>query len=97
MRSQSTGLKDMVLMSYDWSAVGGQTRAHALQPGGLVLVHDFVVDEAREGPPFAAWYLLGSMFDNPTAVCLTPSYVDQALGDAGKVRGAQIMLPGSRC
>jgi hypothetical protein len=86
-------------MSCDWSAVVLAKRAPTpcSQPGGLVLVHDFVVDEAREGPPFAAWYLSGSMFDNPTAVCLTPSYVDQASGDAGfRVQGAQIMLPGIR-
>ena len=47
--------------------------------GGLVLVHDFMVDNAREGPPFAAWYLLGSIFDNPDAVCLTPAYVEGVL------------------
>ncbi len=66
-------------MSYIWSAVGeadlailAKRAAEALPPGGLVLIHDFMVDDAREGPPFAAWYLLGSMLDNPTAVCLTP-------------------------
>ena len=77
-------------MSYVWSAVGeadiavlAKRAADALPPGGLVLIHDFMVDDAREGPRFAAWYLLGSMFDNPTAVCLTPAYVEQVLRDAG--------------
>ena len=66
-----------------------------LPPGGLVLVHDFMVDNAREGPPFAAWYLLGSIFDNPNAVCLTPSYVEGALREAGlDVEPTEIMLPG---
>ncbi len=93
---------DMILMSYVWSAVGeadiavlAKRAADALPPGGLALVHDFMVDNAREGPPFAAWYLLGSMLDNPTAVCLTPAYVEQVLRDAGlRIEGTEVMLPG---
>ena len=48
---------DVILMSYLWSAVGDNDvrvlagRAmDALPPGGLVLVHDFLVDDAHEGP-----------------------------------------------
>jgi 2-hydroxy-4-(methylsulfanyl)butanoate S-methyltransferase len=93
---------DVVLMSYVWSAVGeadiavlAKRAADALPPGGLALVHDFMVDDARQGPRFAAWYLLGSMFDNPTAVCLTPAYVEQVLRDAGlTVEGTETMLSG---
>ena len=67
----------------------------ALPPGGLVLVHDFMVDDAREGPPFAAWYFLGSIFDNPKAVCLAPYYVEGVLRQAGlDVEQTEIMLPG---
>ena len=46
---------DVVLMSYVWSAVGGADIAvlarrafDALPSGGLVLVHDFMVDNAYE-------------------------------------------------
>ena len=93
---------DVVLMSYIWSAVGeadlailARRAADALPPGGLALIHDFMVDDAREGPPFAAWYLLGSMFDNPTAVCLTPADVERVLRDAGfRIEGTKTMLPG---
>ena len=93
---------DVILMSYLWSAVGENDMAvlarratDALPPGGLVLVHDFMVDNAHEGPPFAAWYLLGSIFDNPKAVCLTPSYVEGVLRQAGlEVEQTEIMLPG---
>jgi 2-hydroxy-4-(methylsulfanyl)butanoate S-methyltransferase len=93
---------DVILMSYVWSAVGDEDitvlaeRAFAaLPPGGLVLVHDFMVDNGYEGPPFAAWYLLGSIFDNPTAVCLTPAHVERALRDVGfEVAQTEIMLPG---
>lgn len=93
---------DVVLMSYLWSAVGdndvrvlARRAMDALPTGGLVLVHDFMVDNAREGPPFAAWYLLGSIFDNPNAVCLTPSYVEDVIHEMGfNVEGTDTMLPG---
>ena len=92
----------MTLMSYLWSAIGeddvavlARRATDALPPGGLVLVHDFMVENAHEGPPFAAWYLLGSIFDNPKAVCLTPSYVEGVLRQAGlDVEPTEIMLPG---
>ena len=93
---------DVILMSYVWSAVGADDIAvlarrafDALPPGGLVLVHDFMVDNRREQPAFAAWYLLGSVLDNPRAVCLTPDYVEGALKSAGfKVEGTEVMLAG---
>jgi len=51
-------------------------------------VHDFMVDNGREQEAFATWYLLGSVLDNPHAVCLTPDYVELALSSAGfKVEG----------
>lgn len=92
---------DVILMSYLWSAVGANDVAilarrafAALPPGGLLLIHDFMVDNAHEGPPFAAWYLLGSIFDNPNAVCLTPAYVEGALRQVGlHVERTEIMLP----
>ncbi len=93
---------DVVFTSYIWSAVGeaeltilAKRAAESLPPGGLVLIHDFMVDDACEGPPFAAWYLLGSIFDNPTAVCLTPAKVERVLRDAGfQIEGTETMLPG---
>ena len=82
--------QDVVLMSYVWSAVGAEDirtlarRAfEALKPGGLVLVHDFMVDDRHEGPAFAAWYLLASLPDNPHAECLSPGFVEGCLRDAG--------------
>ena len=86
------GEQDVVLMSYVWSAVGGNDiptlakRAFAaLKPGGLVLVHDFMVNDQHEGPAFAAWYLLASLPDNPHAECLSPSFVEGVLHEAGFV------------
>ena len=82
--------QDVVLMSYLWSAVGGSDikvlarRAYeSLRPGGLVLVHDFMVDDVHEAPTFAALYLLSAVLDNPEAECLTPAFVEGALRDAG--------------
>jgi 2-hydroxy-4-(methylsulfanyl)butanoate S-methyltransferase len=96
------GGHDVILMSYVWSAVGeadiailAKRAVAALPPAGLLLVHDFMVDDAREGPRFAAWYLLGSMLDNPSAVCLTPAYVERILRDVGfRVEKTEVMLPG---
>jgi 2-hydroxy-4-(methylsulfanyl)butanoate S-methyltransferase len=93
---------DVVLMSYVWSAVGGgditvlaRRAFDALPSGGLVLIHDFMVDNAYEQPPFAAWYLLGSILDNPNAVCLTPAFVEDALRRAGfRIDATEVMLPG---
>jgi hypothetical protein len=93
---------DVVLMSYVWGAVGGgdieilaRRAFDALSPSGLVLVHDFMVDNVYEKPPFAAWYLLGSILDNPNAVCLTPAFVEDALRQAGfQIDATEVMLPG---
>jgi len=94
------GGQDVVLMSYVWSAVGGgdirvlaQRAFEALKPGGIVLVHDFMVDDQHEGPGFAAWYLLAAMLDNPEAECLTPGFVEAALRAAGfAIDGSETML-----
>jgi hypothetical protein len=96
------GGQDAVLMSYVWSAVGAADipvlarRAFAaLNRGGTVLIHDFMVDDAHEGPNFAAWYLLAAILDNPGAECLTPGYVEGVLRDAGfAVERTEPMLEG---
>ena len=57
--------QDVVLMSYLLSAVGESSiptlldRAwHALSPGGLLVLHDFMLDVNRDGPREAAlWFL----------------------------------------
>lgn len=93
---------DVVLMSYVWSAVGREETAQlarraydALPAGGALLVHDFMVGDAHDGPPFAAWYLLASMLDNPGAECLTPRYVEDVLRRTGfAVEPTEVMLPG---
>ncbi len=96
------GGQDAVLMSYVWSAVGAadipvlaRRAFEALSPGGTVLIHDFMVDDAHQGPDFAAWYLLAAILDNPGAECLTPGYVEGVLRDAGfAVERTETMLEG---
>ena len=50
------GGHDVILMSYVWSAVGeadiavlAKRAAAALLPGGLLLIHDFMVDDGAKG------------------------------------------------
>ncbi|MFO0989759.1 MAG: methyltransferase [Alphaproteobacteria bacterium] len=96
------GGQDAVLMSYVWSAVGAadvpalaRRAFDALTTGGSVLIHDFMVDDAHQGPDFAAWYLLAAILDNPGAECLTPGYVEGALQAAGfAVERTETMLDG---
>lgn len=58
--------QDAVLMSYLLSAVPADAidplirrATTALRPGGLLLVHDFMLDDGRDGPALAAaWFLV---------------------------------------
>ncbi len=73
------GAQDVVLMSYLLSAVPGSAMPRlfaqafdALEPGGLLLVHDFMVDDDRSGPRNAALWFMTFVFD-PGAVSFSPS------------------------
>ena len=58
-----------------------------------MLVHDFMVGDAYDGPAFAAWYLLHAILDNPSAECLTPGFVKDILQSVGfEFQGAEVML-----
>ncbi|MGR3413864.1 methyltransferase [Pseudooceanicola nanhaiensis] len=84
------GGQDIVLMSYLFSGVPGD--AHhgliadawtALRPGGRILVHDFVVDESREGPRLAALWQLQHTAFTPEARSLDDGWLKAALEGAG--------------
>ena len=68
---------DVVLMSYLLSAVGSDdinalfaSAFAALRPGGLLVVHDFMVDDDKSGPATAAlWMMVLAGSESP--VCLT--------------------------
>jgi len=81
---------DAVLMSYLLSAVSETAtgallaRAYkALRPGGRLLIHDFMVDDDRMGPPLAALWLLNAITIDADVAALTPAWLTQAVRSAG--------------
>lgn len=81
---------DVVLMSYLYSGVPGEEipglAAHAfeaLNPGGHYIVHDFMVDDNREGPKLAALWQLQHMAFTPDARSVTPGWASETLSAAG--------------
>jgi SAM-dependent methyltransferase len=82
--------QDAVLFSYVSGSVSAEgvgelyRRAHrALRPGGRVLIHDFMVDDDRCGPPLPALWALQHFAFTPGGVALTPSFVTGLLDEAG--------------
>lgn len=82
--------QDAVLFSYVSGSVSQEgvedlyRRAHrALEPGGVTLVHDFMVDDDRTGPPLTAIWALQHATFTPGAVSLTPGFVTGLLGEIG--------------
>ncbi len=81
---------DVVLMSYFFSAVSVdaigvllEKAFRALPPGGVLVVHDFIVDDDKTGPREAALWFLTCMFNCPDAVVLTPRLIGGRISDAG--------------
>ena len=55
----------------------------ALRPGGVFVVHDFMVNDERDGPPLAALWALQHMVFTPGAISLTPAAVTGFMENAG--------------
>lgn len=71
--------QDVILMSYLMSAVAEESATQllarafeGLKPGGLLLVHDFMVEDDRTGPTSAALWLLTSVLMDTDAPSFTP-------------------------
>ena len=84
------GDQDAVLFSYVSGSVSAEgvrelyRRAQrALRPGGDVLIHDFMVDDDRSGPPLPALWALQHAAFTPGGVALTPGFVTGVLRDCG--------------
>ena len=82
--------QDGVLFSYVSGSVSAEgvadlyhRAARALRPGGLVLIHDFMVDDDRRGPPLAALWALQHAAFTPGGVALTPGFVTGLLEKNG--------------
>lgn len=82
--------QDVVLFSYLCSAITEAdidtlvAKAYgSLVSGGLLVIHDFVIDDDGAGPPLAAQWNLVMLMGNPRAISLTPSYLAGLARDAG--------------
>jgi cyclopropane fatty-acyl-phospholipid synthase-like methyltransferase len=95
------GAQDAVLMSYLLSAVPGSAMPRlfaaafqALEPGGLLLVHDFMVDDDRSGPRSAALWFMTLLFD-PRAVSFTAAELVGLAEGAGFAQASvRHLIPG---
>ncbi|MEQ8344613.1 MAG: methyltransferase [Sneathiellaceae bacterium] len=82
--------QDVILMSYLLGGVPAdevpglvqKARAH-LKPGGVLIVHDFMVDDDRSGPPLAAFWALQHMVFTPEGMSLTAGGVRKVMEEAG--------------
>jgi 2-hydroxy-4-(methylsulfanyl)butanoate S-methyltransferase len=91
-----------VLMSYLFNGVPGEAipglARHAyevVQPGGLYVVHDFMVEDDRSGPPLAALWQLQHLAFTPAAKSITPSWVSGVLEGAGFTDiQVDVLIPG---
>ncbi len=93
--------QDVVLMSYLLSAVNGSeipellSKAYAaLKPGGVLILHDFMLDETRSGPSSAALFFLSYLSHQIDAVSFTAGDLVSLASDAGFSKpDAGVMIP----
>jgi SAM-dependent methyltransferase len=93
---------DAVLMSYLFNGVPGdaipELARHAydvLQPGGLYVVHDFMVEDDRSGPHLAALWQLQHLAFTPAAKSITPGWVSGVMEGAGFTdTNVEVLIPG---
>ena len=81
---------DAVLMSYLYNGVPGDAipelarRAYEiLNPKGIYIVHDFMVEDNRSGPKLAALWQLQHLAFTPEAKSITPSWVFNIMEGVG--------------
>ncbi|MEZ5660954.1 MAG: methyltransferase [Burkholderiaceae bacterium] len=94
--------QDVVLMSYIFSSVPGETledlvgRAYqSLAPGGRLLVHDFMVEPEREGPKLAALWQFQHTAFNPHAKSVDTAWASELLSSTGFADVSErAMIPG---
>ena len=79
-----------VLMSYLYNGVPGDEipklvaqSYKVMKPGGLYVVHDFMVEEDLSGPHLAALWQLQHLSFTPTAKSITSGWVSSLMADAG--------------
>jgi predicted O-methyltransferase YrrM len=82
--------QDAILMSYLFSGIPGGELPRmvsdafaSLAPGGRFMVHDFMVDNDRQGPPMAALWQLQHMAFTPDARSVTPGWLIARMEEVG--------------
>tara|TARA_B110000238_G_C16093584_1_gene424989 strand:- start:528 stop:1547 length:1020 start_codon:yes stop_codon:yes gene_type:complete len=93
---------DAVLMSYLYNGVPGESipelarqAYNNINPGGLYIVHDFMVENDRSGPHLAALWQLQHLAFTPSAKSITPNYVHNIMEDAGfSDINQKVLIPG---
>ncbi|MCY4590865.1 MAG: methyltransferase [Alphaproteobacteria bacterium] len=94
--------QDAILMSYLFSGIPGselprmvQQAYDCLSPGGHFIVHDFMVEDDRTGPPMAALWQLQHMAFTPEARSVTPGWLKSRMQEVGfAVPHDEEMVPG---
>jgi ubiquinone/menaquinone biosynthesis C-methylase UbiE len=82
--------QDAILMSYLFSGIPGsevprlvEYAFDCLAAGGSFMVHDFMVEDDRTGPPMAALWQLQHMAFTPDARSVTPGWLRSRLQEVG--------------
>lgn len=72
-----------------------QKTAAALEPGGLLLIQEFVLDDSRDGPVFPALFSLNMLLGTPDGQAYSEQEIGLLLRQAGleKIRRLPIDLP----
>jgi 2-hydroxy-4-(methylsulfanyl)butanoate S-methyltransferase len=96
------GEQDVVLMSYLLSAVGDGgidvligRALDSLRPGGLLVLHDFMLDDAGPGPALAALWFLQYLAYRPDAVSFSAADLRSRLRRSGlRPTVTEVLIPG---
>ncbi len=94
--------QDAVLMSYLFSGVPEDALPvltdnswNSLAPGGHIMIHDFMVEDDRQGPHLAALWQLQHMAFTPDAHSVTPGWLRRQLAEIGFIDiQEEEMVPG---
>jgi ubiquinone/menaquinone biosynthesis C-methylase UbiE len=95
------GNQDVVLMSYLLSAVKEDdiptllaSAYRSLRPGGLLIVHDFMLDDDEQGPALAAQWFLLNLALQPDAGSFSPATLSVLLAEQGFMSvSSQTLIP----
>jgi hypothetical protein len=56
-----------------------------LEPGGMIIVHDFILNNTLDGPPFPALFALNMLLGTPQGRTYSEKQIGDMLAEAGAV------------